>query len=218
MASTADPGLVEADVDPDPIQQFRRWFDDAKSAGGPLPEAVALATATVDGAPSVRMVLLKGVDANGFVFFTNYESAKGRELDANPRAALCVYWSASGRQVRITGSVSRVSPQESDAYFGSRPRESQLSAAVSRQGDPQPARARGAGGRPPPPARVSASAASVLLGRLPAHPIGDRVLGPPGQPAPRPVAILAPALGRLGPRASQPLAQPSGELLFQPNL
>lgn len=129
----ADAGLIEADVDPDPMQQFRRWFDDAKASGGALPEAMALATATPDGAPSVRMVLLKGVDANGFVFFTNYESAKGRELEANPRAALCFYWNAFGRQVRITGAVSRVPPQESEAYFGSRPRESQLSAAVSRQ-------------------------------------------------------------------------------------
>jgi pyridoxamine 5'-phosphate oxidase len=140
MASTADPGLREEDVDPDPIVQFQRWFDDARAAGGALPEAVALATASADAMPSVRMVLLKGVDSRGFVFFTNYESLKGRELAANPRAALCFYWNAFGRQVRVSGTITRVTSAESDAYFNNRPRESQLSAAVSRQSDVIPNR------------------------------------------------------------------------------
>jgi pyridoxamine 5'-phosphate oxidase len=140
MASTADSGLREGDVDPDPIVQFQRWFDDARAGGGPLPEAVAVATASPEGTPSVRMVLLKGVDSRGFVFFTNYESLKGRELEANPRAALCFYWNAFGRQVRVSGTVTLVTPQESDAYFDNRPRESQLSAAVSRQSTVIPGR------------------------------------------------------------------------------
>jgi pyridoxamine 5'-phosphate oxidase len=134
MASTADAaGLREADVDPDPIVQFQRWFADARATGDPLPEAMALATATSTGIPSARMVLLKGVDDSGFVYFTNYESQKGEELADNPRAALVFYWGKLGRQVRVNGTVSRVTAQESDAYFRSRPLESRLSAAASPQ-------------------------------------------------------------------------------------
>jgi pyridoxamine 5'-phosphate oxidase len=134
MASTADSaGLREADMDPDPIVQFQRWFNDARTTGDALPEAMALATASRAGVPSARMVLLKGVDDSGFVFFTNYESHKGKDLAENPRAALVFYWGKLGRQVRISGSVSKVTAVESEAYFRSRPLESRLSAAASRQ-------------------------------------------------------------------------------------
>ncbi len=136
MASTADAaGLRETDVDPDPIVQFQRWFADAQATGDPLPEAMALATATSTGIPSARMVLLKGVDDSGFVFFTNYESQKGKDLADNPRAALVFYWVRLGRQVRVSGTISRVTAVESDAYFQSRPLESRLSAAASPQSE-----------------------------------------------------------------------------------
>lgn len=134
MASTVDgAGLREADVDPDPIVQFQRWFADARATGDPLPEAMTLATANRAGVPSARMVLLKGVDDSGFVFFTNNESQKGKDLAKNPRAALVFYWGKLGRQVRINGTVSKVTSVESDAYFRSRPLESRLSAAASPQ-------------------------------------------------------------------------------------
>lgn len=133
MASAAEPGLHESGADPDPIAQFQRWFAEASASGAPLPEAMTIATATADGIPSARMVLCKGVDARGFTFFTSYGSAKGRELEANPRAGLVFYWPALNRQVRVTGTVSRISPEESDAYFASRPLESRLSAAASPQ-------------------------------------------------------------------------------------
>ena len=120
---------------PDPIQQFREWFHTAIAAGIKEPSAMTLATATNDGHPSARMVLLKGVDQRGFIFFTNYESRKGRELDANPHAALVFYWTQLDRQVRITGRISKVSAEESDAYFLSRPLGSRFSAAVSRQSE-----------------------------------------------------------------------------------
>src|SRR5687767_1713393 len=106
----------------DPLQQFRSWFEEAGT------DLVALATATREGAPSARTVLLKGVDDRGFTFFTNYESRKGHELGENPRAALLFYWPPLGRQVRIEGSVERVSPEDSDAYFRTRPRGAQLAA------------------------------------------------------------------------------------------
>jgi len=120
---------------PDPIDQFRQWFDAAVAAGIPEPTAMTLATATRDGHPSARMVLLKGVDARGFIFFTNYQSRKGRELDENPYAALVFHWTQLGRQIRITGRVSKVGAPESDAYFHSRPVGSRFSAAVSRQSE-----------------------------------------------------------------------------------
>jgi pyridoxamine 5'-phosphate oxidase len=126
--------LLESDVAADPLEQFRRWFADAESAGVRAPHAMALATAAADGAPSVRMVLLKGADADGFAFFTGYGSRKGGELDSNPQAALLFYWDPLGRQVRVEGSVERVSAAESDAYFATRPRGAQLAAAASRQG------------------------------------------------------------------------------------
>ena len=126
--------LLETDVARDPLEQFRRWYADAEEAGIRAPHAMALATADAHGAPSVRMVLLKGADDDGFVFFTGYGSRKGGELEANPRGALLFYWDPLGRQVRVEGSVERVSPAESDAYFATRPRGAQLAATASRQG------------------------------------------------------------------------------------
>jgi pyridoxamine 5'-phosphate oxidase len=125
--------LDASDLDPDPLRQFAAWFDEAGAAGMRAPEAMALATAATDGRPSVRMVLLKGFDERGFVFFTGYESRKGAELAANPRAALLFYWDPLGRQVRIEGPVERVAEADSDAYFASRPRGAQISASVSPQ-------------------------------------------------------------------------------------
>ncbi|MGH9266034.1 MAG: pyridoxamine 5'-phosphate oxidase [Acidimicrobiales bacterium] len=121
--------LSEVDVDPDPIRQFRRWHGDAGE-----PAEVALATASSEGVPSARMVLLKGVDERGFSFFTNYESPKARDLTANPRAALLFHWPPA-RQVRVRGGVARVSAAESDAYWATRPRGSQLGAWASRQSE-----------------------------------------------------------------------------------
>ena len=120
-------------MDPDPLVQFETWFEEAKVSELTLPEAVALATATRDGQPSVRMVLVKQYDQDGFVFFTNRESRKADELAANPRAALVYHWKSLGRQVRIEGSVEPVSDDVSKAYFDSRPRRSRLSAWASPQ-------------------------------------------------------------------------------------
>jgi pyridoxamine 5'-phosphate oxidase len=125
--------LRESDVDDDPVRQFTRWFEEASAAGLRAPEAAAVATATPDGAPSVRMVLVKRFDRDGFVFFTNYESRKAEELTANPRAALLFHWEALARQVRLEGPVERVSAEETAAYARSRPRPSQLSALASSQ-------------------------------------------------------------------------------------
>jgi pyridoxamine 5'-phosphate oxidase len=126
-------GLGEADVDADPVVQFGRWFEQATQAGLLEPHAMTLATATPDGRPSARMVLLRGFDERGFCFYTNYESRKGAELAANPRAALVFWWDKLERQVRIEGRVERTSRSESEAYFASRPPGSQLSAAASPQ-------------------------------------------------------------------------------------
>jgi pyridoxamine 5'-phosphate oxidase len=122
------------DLDPDPLRQFDEWFGEAAAAVR-APEAMALATATPDGAPSLRMVLLKGRGPEGFTFFTGYESRKGGELAANPRAALLFYWDPLGRQVRIEGTVARVPPDETARYFGSRPRASRIAALASRQSE-----------------------------------------------------------------------------------
>jgi pyridoxamine 5'-phosphate oxidase len=130
--------LRRRDLDLDPLAQFAAWF---REAGVPVPEAMALATATPDGRPSARMVLLKGFDERGFVFFTSYASRKGRELDANPHAALLFHWHEPGRQVRIEGAASKVPVEESDAYFRSRPLLSRLSAIASAQSEPVAARA-----------------------------------------------------------------------------
>ena len=127
--------LHEHELDADPLRQFGTWYREAEAAAIELPEAVAVATATSDGAPSVRMVLLKGFDERGFVFYSGYESRKGAELAENPRAALLFYWHPLGRQVRIEGSVERVAEEEADAYFATRPHGSRLSAAAWRQGE-----------------------------------------------------------------------------------
>ncbi len=130
-----DEALDERYVDPNPLVLFKRWFDAAIASGSRLPDAMTLATASKDGRPSARMVLLKQADDEGFVFYTNYNSRKGRELEDNPRAALVLYWVQLDRQIRVEGTVERVSPSESDAYFETRPRESQLGAIASPQSE-----------------------------------------------------------------------------------
>jgi len=120
----------------DPLELFEHWFAEAKRAGVEVPEAMTLATATGGGVPSARMVLLKGADEDGFVFYTGYGSRKSEELEQNPRAALVFYWRPLGRQVRVEGSVERVSELESAAYFETRPRGSQLAAWASLQSRP----------------------------------------------------------------------------------
>lgn len=133
--------LNEKDVERDPVAQFARWYETALASAGPLPEAVALATATRAGHPSLRMVLLKSFDAHGFVFYTNYASRKGRELARNARASLLFHWSGLERQVRIEGKVAKVPARESDEYFATRPRGSQLSAWASAQSETVASRA-----------------------------------------------------------------------------
>ncbi|HEY2587446.1 MAG TPA: pyridoxamine 5'-phosphate oxidase [Tepidisphaeraceae bacterium] len=128
--------LSETDVDPDPLRQFVAWFQEALMAKAHEPNAMTLATSTGDGVPSARIVLLKGVDQKRFVFFTNYLSRKGRELDQNPRAALVFYWPELERQVRVEGDVERTSAAESDAYFASRPPASRIGSAASDQSQP----------------------------------------------------------------------------------
>lgn len=127
--------LCEEDLADDPMEQFRTWFDEARALGLPMPEAMTLATSNADGRPSARVVLLHGIDENGFVFHTNYESRKGRELGANPQAALVLYWHPLGRQVRVEGNIERVSEEESAQYFRTRPRGGQLGAWASRQSE-----------------------------------------------------------------------------------
>jgi len=126
-------GFDVSEADPDPIRQFLMWFAAADSAGVPDANAMTLATATSDGVPSARIVLLKGADAKGFQFFTNYQSDKARDLEANPRAALVFYWGALDRQVRVTGTVARVSREVSEVYFRSRPRGARIGAWASDQ-------------------------------------------------------------------------------------
>jgi pyridoxamine 5'-phosphate oxidase len=127
--------LSRSNLDPDPMRQLARWRADAAAAFDPLLDAVALATATPDGHPSARFVLLKEAPGGRLAFFTDYESRKGAELSANPRAALLFYWHTLGRQVRIEGRVTTASPEESDGYFDTRPSGARLSAAASRQGE-----------------------------------------------------------------------------------
>jgi pyridoxamine 5'-phosphate oxidase len=129
----ARASLTERDVAPDPITQFLAWFEQARAAELPEPNAMTLATATPDGAPSARIVLLKGVDERGFVFFTDYRSRKAEELRANPRAALVFHWQELERQVRVTGTASRVAVEESEAYFRTRPLGSRIGAWTSHQ-------------------------------------------------------------------------------------
>ena len=130
-----NPPLDREHLAADALEQFANWFEDA-SAVVPLAEAMTLATVDADGVPDARMVLVKGFGPEGFRFFTNYESAKGEELAANPRAALVIYWRELDRQVRIRGEIEQLSAEESDAYFASRPRDSQIAAAISPQSRP----------------------------------------------------------------------------------
>jgi pyridoxamine 5'-phosphate oxidase len=119
----------------DPIAEFNAWLEEAREAGVFVPETITLATADAAGRPSARMLLLKGADKRGFTFFTGYESRKGRELETNPHAALVVYWQTLGRQVRVEGTVRKLSAEESDAYFATRPPRSRAAAAASRQSE-----------------------------------------------------------------------------------
>jgi pyridoxamine 5'-phosphate oxidase len=141
MPELRDRPFDEGDLDPDPIVLFGRWFEEATAEGAFEPNAVALATASAEGAPSARMVLMKSYDEGGLTFFTNYGSRKAAELDANPRAALLFHWPELGRQVRIEGEVERVGRDESVAYARTRSRPSQLSALASPQSRPVPDRA-----------------------------------------------------------------------------
>jgi pyridoxamine 5'-phosphate oxidase len=131
-----DHPLSEHDLDPDPIAQFRRWFEEAEAAGIHLANAIALATADALGVPSVRHVLLRGFDERGFVFYTNHESRKGRHLAENPRASFAAFWRELDRQICVAGTVTPTSAEESDAYFASRPREARIGAWASRQSTP----------------------------------------------------------------------------------
>ena len=140
MTDFAQP-LREEDVDRDPVRQFHAWFQAAADVGVHMPEAAAVATVANDGTPSVRMVLVKQADEDGFVFYTNYESRKAQELAVNPNAALLFYWDPLGRQVRIEGGVQRTTADESAAYVRSRARGSQLSALSSPQSRPIASRA-----------------------------------------------------------------------------
>lgn len=132
---TRNPPLLEADLLPDPLAQFQRWLNDATQAGVVEPTAMTLATVSVDGQPSARVVLLKGVD-EGFCFYTSYESRKGRDLAAQPKAALVFWWDRLERSVRVEGSVEKMMAAESDRYFHTRPRGSQLASHTSRQSHP----------------------------------------------------------------------------------
>jgi pyridoxamine 5'-phosphate oxidase len=132
----ASRALTEEDAHADPIQQFSAWFEAAVTSQLIDVNAMTLATASPSGEPAARIVLLKGADESGFVFYTNYESAKGRDLDANPRACLLLFWAELERQVRITGAVAKLTAAESDSYFQSRPFESQIGAAISNQSRP----------------------------------------------------------------------------------
>ncbi len=133
--------LRRSDLDLDPLRQFAAWYREAEAADVPFPHAVALATATPQGRPSVRMVLMKDFDERGFSFYTNYGSRKGRELGTNPHAALLFYWHPLGRQVRLEGLVEPLPEDESDAYFSTRPLGGRLAALVSRQSEPIESRA-----------------------------------------------------------------------------
>jgi pyridoxamine 5'-phosphate oxidase len=128
-------GLDESDIDADPILQFGQWFVEAQAAEVPEPNAMVLATASPDGEPAARIVLLKGFDERGFLFYSNYESPKGRDLAQNPRAALTFYWAELERQVRISGLAARISRDESQIYFDSRPVGSRIAASLSRQSE-----------------------------------------------------------------------------------
>lgn len=185
----ARQSLSESDVFPDPLEQFRLWFEQAVASQLHEPNGMTLATATTDGVPSARVVLLKAFDARGFVFYTNHESRKGREMAANPHVALTFWWAELERQVRIEGLVSHVSDAEADAYFRTRPLEAQIGAWASQQSTVLPTRqvleervtavvAHYAGNPPPRPPfwggyRVAPQVVEFWQGRL--HRLHDRI-------------------------------------------
>jgi pyridoxamine 5'-phosphate oxidase len=192
----AQRGLRRSDLDPDPIVQFNAWLAEAHARQILEPNGMTLATVDADGQPWTRTVLLKICDARGFTFFTNYEGAKARHLAGNPRAALTFWWGALERQVNVTGMVTKTSPEESDAYFHSRPASSQLGAWASAQSEIVT-------GRDQLEAQFTAA-----LGRLPPRAAGDRILAGPPQPAPRPAPLHPPARRRVENRPSLPVATP----------
>ena len=182
-------GLSEAQADANPIKQFERWFQEALQGGVPLPNAMTLATVTASGAPSARVVLLKGIEDGAFVFYTNYRSRKGRELEAKAAACLVFLWSDLERQVRIEGAVEKVPAADSDAYYAGRPLGARLSAWASQQSEPVKDRAalesalesfsKKHGGSPPRPPhwggyRVAPAAIEFWQGR--ADRLHDRLL------------------------------------------
>ena len=201
----ARAALDEEHSDTDAIRQFTRWWDEAMASQVREANAMTVATADADGRPGARTVLLKGYDERGFVFFTNYESRKGRELAANARACLLFFWPELERQVRIDGAVERASEQESDEYFRSRPLTSRIGAWASPQSEVISgkawllARAAEMGLR-----HGVAPVATAALGRLPGGPVGHRVLAGASVPAARPPALHADHHG-VGPRAPRAL-------------
>ena len=216
----ASRALDEATIDPDPIRQFRVWFQEALDAEALDANAVALATITPDGVPAVRTVLLKDIDDRGMVFFTHYNSAKGEELARTPHACLLHYWAELERQVRITGPVEHVPAAESDAYFASRPRDSQLAAWAARQSSELPDRAAlerryaaitakyRRGCRPAP----------VRVGRLsrPSHP--HRILARTAKPAARSPPVHQERRWNLEARAAGALTVPSSKFKVQSSI
>lgn len=188
-------GLSEANAPSDPFSLFRQWFDDAvKTERLPVePNAMTLATVDADGYPHCRILLLKGLDERGFTFFTNYESAKGRQLAANPRAAMTFFWPALERQVRIEGSVEKVTPEESDAYYQVRPLGSRLGAWASPQSRVIADRRAGTAARGNRAAfRRPAAELSRALGRLPSPAAAHRVLAGAAEPPARPSRLSTP--------------------------
>ena len=200
------PALRREDLDEDPIAQFAAWFERA-AREAPLPDAMTLATVDAAGEPDARMVLLKGVDAEGFRFFTNYESAKAGQLEAGGAGALVVYWRELDRQVRVRGTVERLDEAGSDAYFATRSRESRLGAWASPQSQPLDsrealdARVREAEAR----FRRRRGASARALGRLPGPAANDRVLAGPGRPPARPLSLHARRRG-LADREARPVS------------
>ena len=188
-----DRPLRRADLLPDPIEQFGRWLADADRAGVPLPNAMALATADADGRPSVRHVLLRGLDDRGFVFNTNRESRKGRELESNPHAGLVFLWKQLDRQVCVDGKVVRTADEDDDAYFATRPARCaarRLGIAAIRV-DRRPRRARCPAGGGDGPVRRRRRPPAAVLGRLPRDPALDRVLAGTPASAARPLPVPA---------------------------
>jgi len=186
-------GLSEKDLAKDPFRQFERWFQEAEAAKIPEANSMVLSTSDADGRPSARVVLLKGVDGRGFVFYTNYESRKGRALDRNPVGSLLFAWLPLERQVIVEGPVAKVAREESETYFHSRPRMSQLGAWAAQ---PEGRREEVRGARGP---------AAAHLGRLPALAGDDRVLAGAEKPPSRPAALPAGQPRGLGGRAACPL-------------